>query len=282
MAKRGELFGRLPAQVVEAALGRYRRSTIRYPKVVDGAVVERLLESVIVSVAESLHPADPSVPTELDALRPGSPLAREPEKAAALVGAVLAATGDSGFDVMALSLAVRDALVEVSPSYGDRVALADFGDWLAAVAIESFAAARASAERERARDQLEEGLPVVLVTPEIPAAFLLGTLDGDLVDSVLSRLLLQVVRVGARSAILDLTGLVGAARNEVLDAAIAFAAHRKIHGAVVVSAVGLAALDERCWREALVGQGFSWEFETHFDRAVDRAIVRSGYRLLHQ
>ena len=43
-------------------------------------------------------------------------------------------------------------------------------------------------ERERWRDQLEDGTPVVLVSPELPVAFLVGRPDGVLLDSVFSRL----------------------------------------------------------------------------------------------
>lgn len=278
----GQLFGRPPSEIVSRVVALYRQSAVRYPREADPAVLERLIGSVIVSLAESLHTRAATGPIPLSSLQPGSALAREPEKSAALVGAILAATGDSGFDVMALCLAVRDALVEIAHIPAEKALVGQFGEWLAAVAIDAFASARASAERERARQDLEDGLPVVLVTPDLPATFLVGRLDGDLVDSALSRLLLMVVRTGARSALIDVTGLSEPGRPDVVAAVMEFARHRKIAGAAEIVVIGLSPADERGWQDKLAAGDLSVVFESHFDRAVDRALARAGYRLLRQ
>jgi hypothetical protein len=214
------------------------------------------------------------------ALEPGSNLAREAEKAAALVGALLAAEDASGFDVTALFYALRDTLAEATSAPEDRAALRRFAEWLTAVAFDGFATARVQAERERWRDQLEDGTPVVLLSPELPAAFLVGRPDGVLLDSVMSRLLLLVVRVGARGALLHAGGLTDPGRPEVIEALRRFLSHRKVAGAVELVAVGLEPEPERAWRQLATEVGALLTFDAHFDRAVERALALGGYRLV--
>ena len=283
-AEQGDLLRRW----VEA----YRASPLRMPRPVDPQVVARLVSPILECLADALGPSP--IPgravteppggaghSPASALVPGSTLAREVEKAAALVGA-LHATGDaSGFDVAALFYALRDlftATASIDPD--DRAALVRFAEWLSAVACDSFAAARVQAERERWREQLEDGTPVVLATPELPVAFLVGRPDGVLLDSVLSRLLLFVVRVGARAAVIDAAGMGDPARPEVLEALGRFLAHRKISGSVSLVAVGLAEEPEQAWRELAERSRTDLSFEAHFDPALARALSVAGYRLV--
>jgi hypothetical protein len=269
----------------------YRGSPLRMPHPVDPRALSRLVSPILESLADALGPspgrnADEAVsgPSQapVSALLPGSTLAREVEKAAALVGALHAtgnAAGPNGYDVAALFGALRDLFAAVFEGE-ERAALVRFAEWLSAVACDSFSAARVQAERERWREQLEDGTPVVLAAPELPVALLVCRPDGVLLDSVLSRLLLLVVRVGARAAVIDASGMADPARPEVLEALERFLAHRKISGSVSLVAVGLEDRAEQVWGEAAQRSGTELAFEAHFDRALDRALRVAGYRLV--
>jgi len=268
-------------ELLTRAIEAYRLSPLRLPAPVDGPGMARLLSPILESLGDALRPnAHPSPIESSSALVPGSPAAREVEKSAALVGAILASGTASGFDAAALFYALRDVLGEAPVPAEDRIALRRFAEWITVVAFDAFAAARVQAERERARDLLEDGTPVVQVAPELPAAFLVGRPDGVLCDSVLSRVLLLVVRVGARAVILHASGLTDPARPEVIDALRRFMSHKKVAGAVHVIAVGLPPEAEEAWQGASGQAGTELSFEPHFDRAVERGLKLSGYRLV--
>jgi hypothetical protein len=268
-------------ELVTRAIEAYRLSPLRLPAPVDGPGMARLLSPILESLGDALRPSSQPTPIEsASALVPGSAAAREVEKSAALVGAILAAGTASGFDAAALFYALRDVLVEVPVRVEERAALRRFAEWIMVVAFDAFAAARVQAERERARDLLEDGTPVVQVAPELPAAFLVGRPDGVLCDSVLSRVLLLVVRVGARAIILHASGLTDPARPEVIEALRRFMAHKKVAGAVHVIAVGLPPEAEDPWRGVSADAGAELSFERDFDRAVERGLKLSGYRLV--
>jgi hypothetical protein len=286
-AEQGDLLRRW----VEA----YRSSPVRMPRPLEPASVARLVSPILEGLADALGPSPAAARPgggasdagalsghlPATALVPGSTLARDVEKAAALVGALLASGGDAtGFDVAALFYALRDLLAGAPLEAGERAALVCFADWLNAVACDAFAAARVQAERERWREQLEEGTPVVLATPEVPVAFLVGRPDGVLLDSVMSRLLLSIVRVGARAAVIDAAGLAEPARPELIEALDRFLAHRKVSRAVSLVAVGLPGGAEKVWRDAAERCRTDLSFEAHFDRALERALSMSGYRLV--
>jgi hypothetical protein len=295
-AKIGDILREQQAELLKRWVDGYRTSPLRMPRAVDPQAVSRLISPIIECLADALGPAsavpgraasEPGVASQLpaSALVPGSTLAREVEKAAALVGALHASGDASGFDVAALFGALRDLFAAVPLGSGawaddERASLVRFAEWLSAVALDSFAAARVQAERERWREQLEEGTPVVLLAPELPAAFLVGRPDGVLLDSVLSRLLLLVVRVGARAALIHAGGMADPARPEVLAALGRFLAHRKISGSVSLVAVGLDDGPELAWSEEARRSGTELSFDAHFDRAVDHALSVAGYRLV--
>ncbi|HKE14211.1 MAG TPA: hypothetical protein VKB80_05090 [Kofleriaceae bacterium] len=296
-AKIGDILREQQADLLKRWVDGYRTSPLRMPRAVDPQAVSRLISPILECLADALGPAsavpgraasEPGVPVQVpaSALVPGSTLAREVEKAAALVGA-LHATGEAttGFDIAALFGALRDLFAAVPLGPGglaedERDALVRFAEWLSAVAFDSFSAARVHAERERWREQLEDGTPVVLLAPELPAAFVVGRPDGVLLDSVLSRLLLLVVRVGARAALIDAAGMADPTRPEVLEALGRFLAHRKISGSVSLVAVGLDDGPERAWREQARQSGTDLSFDAHFDHALDRALSVAGYRLV--
>lgn len=273
-ALRGERDA-LVARWIEA----YRDSVLRLPRPFDEAGIRHFCVSILESLADSLTPARTESPPRLVELRPGHPELREVEKSVSFIGGRLATGTTSGFDVAALILGLRDVLAP----YVDGEALASLGlyvEWLSVLAVDSFCSARTYAERERVRDELEEGTPVVQVVPELPAAMLVGNPDGGVLDSIFARLILLTVRVGAPCAIVDATGLSGQDSPGMLLALDRFLRHRKVSGKVEVLAVGLDKDPEQRWLETARAAGTSMLVVTHFDRAVDRGLKVAGYRLV--
>ena len=282
----GELLRGSGAELVTRAVEAFRASPVRMPRPVDAPGAERLLAPIVEALGDALSapievPGQPA-PAHLTALDlvPGSNSCREVEKAAALVGAILAAESTTGFDLAALFFSLRSVLGSLPLPPDEAEALAGFAEWLAVVAFDAFAAARVQAERERSREQLEEGTPVVMITPELPAAFPVGRPDGVLLDSVLSRLLLLIVRVGARAVVIHAGGMTEQDRPEVIAALSRFMRHRKVAGAVHLVVVGVEPEAERSWRSLADDIGTPLTFEGHFDAAVERALSLSGYRLV--
>lgn len=280
----GEILRGQQGELLRRWIEAYAASPLRVPRPIHIAEMARLVSPILESLADALGPSGRAASTSAlpaAALIAGSTTAREIEKAAALVGALLASDDDaSGFDVTALFFGLRDVLTGPPFAPEDCRHLARFAEWLTSVAFDSFSAARVHADRERAREDLEEGTPVVLLSQELPAAFLVGRPDGRLIDSVLSRLLLMVVRVGARAVLCHAGGLADPARPEVLEALRRFAAHKKVAGAVEVITVALDPEAEGPWREVATDTGATMTFEAHLDRAVERGLAASGVRLV--
>jgi hypothetical protein len=268
--------------VVETWLDAYAASGVRVPRPVARPALAQLIAPLIEALADALMPSSrPGGPPGVSDLLPGSGELREVEKAAALLGAGMAAGEASSFDVTALMLAGRDAM---APAAGDEAAgraIAGFAEWLAAVALDGFAGARVAAERERWREQLEEGTPVLLVAPEVPAAFLIGRPDPRLLDALFARLLLLAVRVDARTLLIEASGLAEPGDPMVLAALGRFVAHPKLAGRVRLVVIGLDGEVEAAWLELARARGLEFGADSHFDRAVAAALTSAGYRLLH-
>lgn len=271
---------------------RYRRSPIRLPGGVPDGDVSQIAAPILESLAEALapsgrgQPAPPRdggqpAPRPADGLRfsPGSALLREVEKSAAFVGATLGPAAATGFDVAALVFALRDVLLEYVTGEEAR-ALSAWAEWMAVVALDAFASARGQSARERIRDELERGTPVVLVTQDVPAAFLIGSPDAAVVDAALSRLLLLTVRVGAPAIIIDAAGLVDACHPVVIESLHQFLCHPKIAGRVELAACGLDGDSEPVWRDLAERAGCAVHIAERFDFAVAHALERVGAKLV--
>jgi hypothetical protein len=266
--------------VVNAWLDVYAASTVRVPRAIERGALAQRVAPIIEALGDALMPSPrPGGPPGVARLVPGSSELRDVEKAAALVGAGMASGDASGFDVSALMLALRSAIAPATEGAA-RLEAEAFVEWLAAVALDAFASARVASERERWREQLEEGTPVLMVAPDVPAAFLIGRPDARLLDVLFARLILLVVRVDARTAMVDVSGLAEAGHPEVLAAFDRFLAHPKVGGRLHVVVIGLQAEAEPAWFEAGRARGSRVSVDSHFDRAVGRALVDAGYRLL--
>lgn len=215
-------------------------------------------------------------------LRPGGPEVREVEKSAAFAGASMASTGATGFDVAAIVNSLRDVLLAAAETHRQPALhqqLWRLFEWLCIIAMDSYASAREHRAHERLREILEASTPVVLVTPTVPAALLLGAPDTMGFESILGRLLALVVRVGAPAAIIDAAGLRDHRAPGVLTALDHFAGHRKIAGAVTILASSVEPDVEPLWHQIASQHGTPFRCEENFLVAVLTALKQSQIRL---
>lgn len=271
-------------EVVASWAHRFDRSALRVPCPTDPRQHAALVATMVTSLGEAvMGPRDPAdrarrpstVPPQR--LRPGGPELRELERAAALAGASLSASGASGYDVAALVLAVRDAVLEFAPSEWAG-AIGDVFEWLVVISLDSFASAGTASAQEKAEEQLETGTPVVLVTPEVPAVLLIGAPSSSVLDSVLARALLLVVRVGAPTLVLDVSGLTDPVAGVVREAASRFFGQKRM-GAVEVVLSGGSGQVGRAWVEVGRAHGVTVTPVDSLDAAVARALDRAGVQL---
>jgi hypothetical protein len=213
-------------------------------------------------------------------LRPGSMALRDLEKATAFAGASLAAGSATGFEVAALLLALRDAVLEHTEMELTRPVEALF-EWLAVIALDAFAAAGRSAAAERAAEQLEAGTPVVLLTPEIPAVFLVGAPTEDALDSIFARAILLVVRVGAPCLLIDVSGLSDAAAAPMRNAFERLLGHRRM-STVELCVVGAHADQLRRWRDTGQSHQVAIRDFDRFDTALAHAFQRAGLNVIRR
>jgi len=261
---------------------RFDRSALRIPRPIDPRQFGALVSTMIIGLGEAIsrpragEPRRGTIPAQ--PLRPGGPEVRELEKAAALAGASLSAAGASGFDVAALVLAMRDAVFEFASSDWAAV-LSDLFEWVLVIAIDSFAAAGTAAAEERAAEHLDAGTPVVLVTPEVPAVLLLGAPGADAIDSILGRALLLIVRVGARTLVLDLSGLADPTAPPVIAAAARFFDQKRL-AEVEIALSGATAQVADAWVALGRARGVTVRPIERFDAAVARALERAGCQIV--
>jgi len=221
-----------------------------------------------------------AVDADADRLRPGSIALRDLEKATAFAGAAMASGPTSGFELAALLLALRDAVLEHT-DIEQRDPIIQLFEWLTIVALDAFAAAGKRAASERTAEELEAGTPVVLLTPEIPAVFLVGAPPTEVLDSLFARAMLLVVRVDAASLLIDASGLVDRRAPEVMAAVERLLTHPRLR-AVEVAVIGLDTVDDAAWvhvarRAEITVRGFE-----RFDAALSRAYQRAGLALVRR
>ncbi len=253
--------------MVERWLSGYGRSLLRVPRPVDLRELSGMAEVIAEALAGAFG--------EPNCVPGGGPL-REAEKRVAFAGGSLGMNGAGAFDVTAFVLALRDVLVGEATSDDERAQLRTLFDWFTALAAEGYSTSREDAARMRHRDALERGTPVVMITQELPAALLVGEPDRAVMEGTFGRLLLAVVRSGARAVIIDATGLVRAVDPHVLDALSGFASHRKIAGHLQLVFVNVPTEAEAEWKEAVAPS--TPAFTERFDDAVTQALAGQKLR----
>ena len=248
---------------------RFERSPLRFQRAVEAKVHAALISPMIELLALA-------VDGEMSELRAGGPLVRELERACSFTGARMATTGASGFDVAAALYALRDASIEFAAAHQADSLNAIF-EWLVVIALDAFATAGTQSVRERAAEQLEQGIPVVLITPEVPAVFLLGDPPASVLDSVLARSLLLVVGSGARTLVLDVSGLADATAVPIIETAERFFAHKRM-AAVQIALVGPAGEPRAAWTAVAARHHVEVVGFERFDAAFAHAIERAKHR----
>ncbi|MBK9037015.1 MAG: hypothetical protein IPL61_38155 [Myxococcales bacterium] len=252
---------------------RYDRSTKRGPGArvarQHGAIVSGLLEALAVTVAG-----------EQVTLAPGHPAMRDLEKATVFAGATWSSEGATGFEVAAIVATLRDAVLEhadleLAPS------LTELFEWLSILALDAFATAGRRSVAERAAEQLEAGTPVLLLTPELPAVLLVGAPTEDVLDSVLARAMLLVVRVGAPTLLLDVSGLADETARPVTVALARLFEHRRM-GQVELAVVGAGAGVADRWRRTAESHKVATSWFERFDDALAHAATRAGLGIVRR
>ena len=252
---------------------RFERSPLRMPRPID----PRAHAAPVAGLIEALGEAALSPASEW---RPGASAVRELEKQTTFAGSGLAAGGASGFDVAALIVSLRDAVLEFAGA-DDQAKVHELFEWLVIVALDAFATAGRVSARERADQQIEEGTPVVLITPDVPAVLLLGAPSAATIDAILARTLLLVVRTGAKSLIIDVSGVGDPASPTMTEAADRFFAQTRL-GPVELLLVGAPDATATLWRGMAEKRGLTLRALDRFDAAVSAALTRAGSGLVRR
>lgn len=252
---------------------RFERSTKRGP----GARPARHHAAIASGLVESLAVALASEPP---ALAPGDPALRDLEKAAVFAGATWSADGATGFEIAAVIAALRDAVLEHA-DLETATPLAELFEWLTLLALDAFATAGKRAVAERAAEQLEAGTPVLLITPEIPAVLLVGAPTEDVLDGILARAMLLVVRVGAPTLLLDVSGLADPAARPVGAALARLFEHRRM-STVELAVIGAPGGVADRWRGAAEAHKVAARWFDRFDDAFAHAVSRAGLGLVRR
>ena len=137
------------------------------------------------------------------------------------------------------------------------------------------------AQPHRAAEQLEAGTPVVLLTPDLPAVWLVGAPTEDALDSILARAMLLVVRVGAPSLVLDVSGLADANARAVTAAMARLWEHRRM-GQVELVVVGAATEVADRWRREADAHKVATSWFERCDDALAHAARRAGISILRR
>jgi hypothetical protein len=252
---------------------RFERSPLRMPRPID----PRTHGAVVAGLIEALGEAALSPPSDW---RPGGGAVRELEKQTTFAGSGLAAGGASGFDLAALVLSLRDAVLEFAGA-DEQGPVHELFEWLVIVALDAFATAGAISARERADAQLEEGTPVILITPDVPAVLLLGAPSAATLDAILARTLLLVVRTGAKSLIIDVGGIGDPASPTLTEAADRFFAQTRLQP-VEILLIGATEQTATLWQSMATKRGVTLRALDRFDAAVAAALTRAGSALVRR
>ncbi|MCP4448765.1 MAG: hypothetical protein GY811_26040 [Myxococcales bacterium] len=257
----------------------FGESPMRLSYKMDTEVLSATLEPIINALADVFAPArNGEQPTSMH-FCPGARELRELEKSVSFAAANLAVDGFTGFDVGALLLSLRDVLC--SALKGAALAeMRHYMEWLVVLAADSLATGREQAAVERWHNQLDEGTPLIMITPELPATLFVCEPDRRVVASVFGRLLLTIVRTGAVAAIVDVRGVSGRMSRGFAEGLESFVGHARIAKRIRIFACGVHADDVPGWRA--IAQRFEAEvhFENYFDSCVSAALEDGGWRLV--
>lgn len=269
-----------PEEVVSQWAEVFANSALRLPQAIERQAICSMIRPVVAALAEVLGPDRAGHPPLDLRFLAGARHLREVEKSVSFVASNLGTSGFGGFDVGALVFALRDVLIQ-SVQGPAATEMQAYMEWLAVLAGDSLATGRELAAQERWRDELDNGLPLVMVTQELPAAFFLCQPDARVVAGVFSRLLLTIVRTGAKAAIVDVGGMSCGLDPGFADALQRFCEHPKVSGKSTLFACGVRNDDVDSWKAIADAAGTEVIFENYFDICVTQALNLGGCRLIH-
>lgn len=268
-----------PTVALQEWVAAFIASPMRLPGAIDTRLLPASLEPIVQALASVVAPDRLGRrPADLHFL-PGAQSLREVEKAVSFAAANLAVDGYSGFDVGALFFSLRDVLCgALEGAAGEE--MQRYMEWLVVLAADSLATGREQAAIERWHDQLDEGTPLVMITPELPAALFVCQPDRRVVASVFGRLLLTVVRTGGKAAIIDVRGVSGRLQPTFAEGLETFVGHSRVAKRIQIFVCGVHADDVPTWEDIAARHGADMHFETHFDSCVASALKIGGWRLV--
>jgi hypothetical protein len=258
------------AELLDRWIDAFPSSWLRVPRPVDASQLRGMGEGVLEALGAGL--GEPGA-------GPGHGALREAEKRVAFAGGSFGPASASAFDIAALMLSLRDVLATEATGPDERAQLARLFDWLVALALEGYVTSREEGQRMRHRDALDRGTPVVMMTPDLPVALLGAEPDRMVAEGAFGRLLLAVVRTGARAVVVDTSGLVKPGALDVLDAFGTFARHRKVATTVQIVVSGLPPELEPVWRDAAGGAARVIVHE-RFEDAIAAAMAIAGMKIV--
>ena len=252
---------------------RFEQSPLRLPRGHAAANFAGLIATVIDSLAVAVDGG-------VDGMKPGSQSTRGLEQASAFIGAHVATTGATGFDVAASLYSLRELVISEAPT-SERTTVHALFEWLVVLALDAFASAGIRSEHERAAEQLEIGTPVFAVTADIPALILVGEPPSSVLDALFARTLLQVIATSGKTLIIDVSGLALPARPVLIAAFARFCAHPRV-AAVQLALIGVTGDARREWASVGKKNGVAIEAHDRFESAFLAAIERSDRALIRR
>jgi hypothetical protein len=213
-------------------------------------------------------------------LRPGAALTRELERSCAFLGGQLASAGSSGFDVAAFLLSLRDAVLEFATTSEAPVVTSLF-EWLAVLALDSFATAGILSLQERTTEQLESGTPVVEIAPKVASVLFVGGPTTSTMDGLLSRGSMLAIGIGSCCLIVDVSGLCEQSLK-LFPKTIAAFLEREHPPSIEILLVGATrSVSDACGASA-TRLGRKLSTVERLDSAVEQALDRNGYAIVRR
>lgn len=261
------------SDILESWLMRFERSPTRLRR----ATAAKTYATQAANLIDALAVAASAGPS---GLRAGAALSRELERSCAFLGGQLASSGASGFDVAALLLALRDAVLEHAAAEEIASVNAIF-EWLVILALDSFATAGILSLQERTTEQLESGTPVVELAPKVAAVLFVGGPTTSTMDSLLSRGSMLAIGLGANCLVLDVTGL-SEPSLALFPKTIAAFLEREHPASIELLLVGATrSVSDACQGAATKG-GKRLSTVERLDLAVEQALDRNGYAIVRR
>jgi hypothetical protein len=261
------------SDLLESWSARFERSALRFRRDATATAYAQqaanLIEALTMAMSEGL-----------EALRPGSDLTRELERACAFLGSQFSGTSSSGFDVAAFLLALRDAVLEYAGEH-DAPRVREIFEWLGIVALDAFASGGLQSLRERTTEELEAGTPIVELLPKVPVVIFVGGPTAATMDALLSRGLMLSIGTSSACLLLDVTGLCESSLRQFPKTFAAFVA-REVPASIELLLVGAPHSVCMLCREALGLQGRKLTDVERIDAAITYALGRNGYAIVHR